>query len=162
MIFVTGAVIGFANLGDVNTHLLALEKQAEAVDSQCEGPVPANSMLVLLVKGLFNRLSFPYAQFPCTALSGELMYDPVWEAISRLELCGFKVLALTCDGLAANRKLFRLHNPDTSPEDVVYKVANPYADDNRDIFFLADPPHLMKTVRNAWSNSKRHLWVRKQ
>ena len=56
----------------------------------------------MLVKGLFNCLSFPYAQFPCTVLSGELMYDPVWEAISRLELCGFKVLALTCDGLAAN------------------------------------------------------------
>lgn len=135
MIFVTGAVIGFANLGDVNTHLLALEKQAEAVGSQYEGPVPANLMLVLLVKGLFNRLSFPYAQFSYTALSGELMYNPVWVAISRVELCGFKVIALTCDGLAAIRKLFCLHNPDISPEDVVYKVANPYADHNRDIYF---------------------------
>ena len=85
------------------------------------------------------------------------MFDLVWEAVSRLELCGFKVLALTCDGLAANRRLFQLHNP--GGHDVVHKVPNPYADDGRDLYFLVDPPHLIKTVRNAWSNSKRPLWV---
>lgn len=53
-----------------------------------------------------------------------------------LELCAFKVLALTCNGLAANWKLFRLHNPDASPEDVVYKVSNPYADDKRVILHI--------------------------
>jgi len=86
-------------------------------------------------------------------------YDPVWEAISRLELCGFKVLALKCDGLAANRRLFRMHNPEGGANNIVHKVPNPYAEDGRDLFFLADPPHLIKTVRNAWANSKRHLWV---
>jgi len=66
--------------------------------------------LVLFVKGLLSKLAFPYAQFASTDLSGKLMYDPVWEAVDRLELCSFKVLVLVCDGLAANRKLFRLHN----------------------------------------------------
>ena len=37
------------------------------------------------------------------------MFDLVWEAVSWLELCGLKVLALTCDGLAANHRLFPLH-----------------------------------------------------
>ena len=32
-------------------------------------------------------------------------HDPYWEVVRRLELCGFKVMALVCDGLAANRKL---------------------------------------------------------
>lgn len=80
-------------------HLLALEKQA---NSDEDTPVLAKSMLVLLVKGLMSSLSFPYPQFPCTDLSGELAYDLVWEAVLRLETCGFKVLELTCDGLAAN------------------------------------------------------------
>lgn len=85
------------------------------------------------------------------------MYDPFWEAVSRLELCGFKVLALTCDGLAANRRLFQLHKP--SSGSLIHKVANPYACDGRDLFFFSDPSHLVKTVRNAWASSKRRLWV---
>ena len=72
------------------------------------------------------------------------MYEPIWEAISRLELCGFKVLALTCDGLAANRKLFRLHIPGSNS--MVYKAANVFASDGRQLYFFVDPPHGPKWV----------------
>lgn len=114
----------------------------------------ADHMLVFMVRGLFNSLQFPYAQFPCCDLSGERMYDVFWEAVGRLERCGFSVMALICDGLAANRRPFRLHNPGAKPGQV-YKVQNPYSED-RDLYFISDPPHLMKTVRNAWSNSKEN------
>ena len=60
------------------------------------------------------------------------------------------------DGLAANRRLFRLHG--TSSSELIYKVSNPYSE-NRDLYFVSDPPHLIKMVRNAWFNKKRHLWV---
>ena len=151
-----GAVIGVTNLGELNSHLSAFEKALKD-DAIRQPPQLANSMLVILVRGLFSRLQFPYAQFPCTALSGDQMYEPIWEAISRLELCGFKVLALTCDGLAANRKLFRLHVPGS--KSMVYKVANPFASDGCQLYFFVDPPHLIKTVRNGWANPKRQLWV---
>ena len=36
--------------------------------------------------------------------------DPVWEAVSRLERKGFKVMALTCDGASANRQLWKIHS----------------------------------------------------
>ena len=45
-----------------------------------------NSMLVFLVRGLFCQFQFPYAQFPCTALAGDQMYDPFWECVSPVEL----------------------------------------------------------------------------
>ena len=48
----------------------------------------AKSMLVLMVRGLFAHINFPYAQFTCESLTGELLIDPVWEAISRLERQG--------------------------------------------------------------------------
>ena len=130
------------------------------MDNHTVNSVPlANSMLVLLVKGLFSNLSFPYAQFSCTSICGDQMYDIFWEAVGRLELMGFKVMALTCDGLSANRRLFRLHNPAAGPDDIVHKTLNPYADDGRDMFFFADPPHLMKTVCNGWASKYRRLWV---
>ena len=104
------------------------------------------------LKELFSNLSFPYAQFSCTSICGDQMYDIFWEAVGSLELMGFKVMALTYDGLSVNRRLFRLHNPTATPDDIVYKTLNPYADDGRYVYFFADPPHLMKTVRNGWAS----------
>ena len=81
------------------------------------------------------------------------MYDIIWEAVGRLELKGF-----ICDGLSANWRLFRLYNPTAAPDDIVYKTSNPYADDGRHVYFLTDPPHLMKTVENCWASKHRTLW----
>ena len=93
--------------------------------------------------------------------SGDKLFPLVWNAVSRLENLGFTVLALCCDGLSAYRKFFRLH--DAGSKAPVHGVVNPYAHDGEKhcIFFLSDPPHLMKTVRNCWSNPKRRLWVGK-
>ena len=54
----------------------------------------ADHILVLMVWGLFNKLEFPYAQFPCISLSGEQIYNPFCTAVERLEMCGFKVMGL--------------------------------------------------------------------
>ena len=153
---IVGAIIGFTNIGDINSHLLAFER---SLNNDMDQSTPlAHSMLVLLVRGLFSKLQFPYVQFPCTSLTGDQMFEPFWEAVGRLELCGFKVLALTCDGLAANHRLFKLHKPGS--KSLVNKVGNPYASDNsRSLFFFSDPPHLIKTVRNGWASPKRKLWV---
>ena len=75
----------------------------------------------------------------------------------RLEVAGFKVMGLVCDGLSANRHLFRLHQSVT--DDFVYKVQNLYSNDGHQIYFFLDPPHLLKTMQNMWSSDKRNLWV---
>ena len=116
-----GTLVGFANLGDTNNHLL----QFEAALSGDSAPRPlANSMLVLMVRGLFSKLNFPYAQFACSKLSGDLLMDPVWEAISRLERQGIRVLSLTCDGASTNRRLWKLH---TEGGEMIHKVNNIFA-----------------------------------
>lgn len=155
--YILGSIVGFTDLGDIESHLSAFEKSVEQGEA-ARTPL-ANSMLVVMVKGLFTQLEFPYCQFPCTALSGDQMYHPLWEAVGRLELCGFKVLGLTCDGLAANRRLFRLHDPSIKPSMFIHKVNNPYTDEDRPFLFFSDPPHLIKTVRNCWASKCRLLWV---
>ena len=62
----TAEIIGFTNLGDINNQLLELERSETG--SQC--PLATN-MLVFMVRGLFLKLEFPYAQFPCASLSGD-------------------------------------------------------------------------------------------
>ena len=142
------------NLGETNDHLLQFESSL-SIDTPALSL--ATSMLVLMVRGLFSKLTFPYAQFACCKLSGDLLVDPVWEAVSRLERQGFRVLALTCDGASTNRKLWKIHS---NGEEMTYKVNNIFAPEGvRPLFFISDPPHLLKTIRNCWWNSKRNLWV---
>ena len=62
----TGSLIGYTDLGEVNNHLLAVERSLQ--NGPDEIVKPAKSMLTFMVKGLFNNLKFPYAQFSSTKL----------------------------------------------------------------------------------------------
>ena len=53
-------------------------------------------------------------------------------AVGHLEHCDFRVLALVCDGLAANWRLFKLHNSLTE----VDKVSSPYSGNGRQIYIF--------------------------
>lgn len=148
-----GCLVGFINLGDINNQLIEFEA---ALAQDKRDPPLASSMLVLMVRGLFQKLNYPYAQFACANLCGEQMFDPVWQAIARLERMGFYVLALICDRASSNRRLWKLHSKGS---EFTYRVPNPYASDCRFLYFISDPPHLLKTIRNSLFNSKRKLWV---
>ena len=87
-----GELIGFTNLGDINDHLDAYEK---ALSDDQEPLSLAKSVLVFMVRGLFTKLQYAYAQFPCSSLVGEKLFKPFWDAVCRLEMCGLKVSAHT-------------------------------------------------------------------
>ena len=145
MYIYTGAVLGFTNLGDINDHL----KEYERLLSGEEASMPvANSMLVFMVRGLFSKLQFPYAQFPCSSLAADDIFDPFWEAVSRLEHLGFKVMGLrSCSQLPAILPTYRCLLQSCQP---IYRRGSVS-------LLFSDPPHLLKTVRNAWANPKRTL-----
>lgn len=83
---------GFAKLGDNNSHLLAFEHSIS--QSSSSEPPLASMMMTFMVHGLFVPLSFPYVQFPSSKVSGELLLNPFWEAVYRLERMQFKVCSL--------------------------------------------------------------------
>jgi len=112
-------------------------------------------MLVFMVRRLFGKLNYPYAQFACDSLCGEQLFNPVWEVIARLERLGFHVPALTSNGASPNQRFKKLHGDG----DATYKVPNPYASSPQDLYFIPDSPHLLKTIRNYWFNNKTKLWV---
>ena len=63
---------------------------------------------------------------------------------------------MTGDGVGTNQRLFKIHDLKAK---LVFKTPNPFAKDHRDIVFISDPPHLMKTTRNCWASKTRSLWV---
>ena len=149
-----GSLIGFVDLGSTNNQLLEFEKALAAKET---GPTLASTMLTFMVRGLLCKFNYPYAQFACHDITGNKLFDPMWEAVARLERLGFCVLGVTCDGASPNRRLWRLHS---DSDEMVYKVPNLFADCKRDLYFISDPPHLIKTIRNSFCNTNRKLWVR--
>ena len=87
-------------------------------------PAIAKQMLVFMVRGIFFRLTFPYAQFATRDLSADVLlpmvcthakfppmlvsvlFPKVWKVIRSLECAGFRVISLTGDKASVNRKLF--------------------------------------------------------
>lgn len=79
----TGRLVGFTTLGNVNDYLLAEDGD--------DGDDLAKTMMVFMVRGLFTPLRFPYAQFPCASVTGDLLYHPFWQAVFRLGWMELKV-----------------------------------------------------------------------
>lgn len=109
----SGSMIGFANLSEINNHMLQFE---QSLDGRTHKDALAKSMLVFLVCGLF------------------------WEAVYCLEWCSFKVVAATADGATPNPTFFRIH---CTKGKEFYHTPNPFSDDDRSIFFFSDLPHLL-------------------
>lgn len=146
----SGRIIEFTDLGDINQQLAQLERDADH-------PPVAKQLLVVMVRGVFFKLIFPYAHFGTSGVTGEQLFPIVWEAVRRLEASGLKVIFITADGGSPNRKFFRMHSTGkSSPTNPTYKARNPYSADDRWLYFIADPLHLIKTVRNCWSHSGCH------
>lgn len=144
----SGHIIGFTSLGDLSDIIKSLEQGCE----EAVHPPLSKYILVLMVRGIFSRLEFPYAHFGTEGATADFLFPIIWEAIRQLESIGFRVLFVTGDGASPNRKFFRMHGQKNG---LTYKTHNPFADpkEERPLFFISDPPHLIKTTRNCWSHS---------
>ena len=65
--------------------------------------------------------------------------------------CWPESLYLTCDGASPNRRFFELHGDDR-PAWYMENIMDP----TRNIYFISDTPHLIKTARNCLANSGSH------
>lgn len=154
-------IVGFVNLGSVNDDLDALKHSLAADDSAKQKPELAGSMYVLMITMLQRpSFTFPIAEYPASSLSGEKMYPIVWEAIEALEINDLKVMSISCDGLSANRKFFKIGRGEDISAAVPFKTVNPF-EEKRCLYYFCDASHLLKTTRNCLSNSFSHSCSRK-
>ena len=93
-------------------------------------------------------------------LTGYKLFPMVWDVIESLELSDLPVVAVTVDGASHNRHFFRLCclKDDGTKSSTPFVTRNPFAE--RDVYFFCDPPHLIKTTRNCFSNSCAHKMSR--
>ena len=71
-----------------------------------------------------------------------------------LALIGLQVISVIADGAPNNRRFFPMHTISKFQcSGITYKAPN-ITNPGSFVYFIADPPHLIKTVRNAWYNSQ--------
>ena len=154
----TGEIIGFVDRGDIDLNHATLQKIGTV----------ATHVLVFMIRSIVNPFKFTLANFATTGISSSQIFPLFWKALGICELeCKFKVMATTCDGASPNRKFFLMHSRfsnSNAKKDAVatYKTINLYYPE-RYIYFIADPPHLLKTARNCIYSSgsgkcTRYMW----
>ena len=128
----------------------------------------ANHVLVFYIVGVNTNLKMSLGFFATRTATADEMFPLFWQAVGYIETrCKLKVIASTSDKASPNQKLYRMHGDNA----FCYKTVNMFVPD-RYIFFVSDPPHLIKTVRNnlhssgagtntkyMWNNGKHILWT---
>ena len=82
----------------------------------------------------------------------------VWEATRILEVVAFKVRRWVCDGATPNRAFFKI-NGVLNQFGTHYYTIYMFSPD-RNIYFISDVPHLLKTTRKNLENSHWHMNTR--
>lgn len=127
-------IVGFVDIGDVGNELSNLES-LYMNKSVASHPTVATHMLVVMVRGVFLHLEYPYAHFPMHHLTASSLFLIMWEGIEHLEALGFKVIAITGDGASMNRKFFKIHSNDIDSIPC-HKTPNPYTSGEINILFF--------------------------
>ena len=153
----TGEFIGYVDIGEIELNYATL-------------PIVngiASHVMVFLVCSIVNPFKFSLANFATRDIQASQIFPLLWKAVEMCELNSLKMIAVTCDGASANRKLSKIHfhltfDDDVNPDvDVTYRTRNLHSlQEKRFTYFISDVPHLLKTNRNCLYNSGSGKYTR--
>ena len=145
--------MGFVEMGDINEEISQLQTKYKYSESQGEeliGKKVAKHVNVFLVRDILFKLCYLIGYHASIGFTGDQLFPLIWEATRILEEIGFKVRVWVCDGATPNGKCFKINANDNNNN--YYCTVNQFAPE-RDIYFISDVPHLLKTTRNNLENS---------
>ena len=131
------------------------QEERKEGDLSSRDPPLADHALVIMYRPYLSSWVQPIAVFAAkNAVPGEQLEKIVRRAIVTLENVGAKVLNITCDGASTNKTMSRLLGINGENTDTFScSIKNPF-DPERKIWYLWDPPHAFKCVRNHLFNVK--------
>ena len=151
----SGKLIGFVQSNNFSS---ALDDFVNLDKNSAKVPQVASHIIVFMVRGLMCKVNLPFLWYPCITCTSDDLYGCAWDATKALEDIGLKVRAWVCDGAMPNRKFFNIHQIPDSPGPVYFTENHfSYDENRRKIYFVCDPPHLLKTTRNNLENSHGNL-----
>ena len=150
-----GEIIGCVNMTGIEASLATLETELVGEEPMIK-PEPAKKVLVYMLQGISLNVQEIVGIFATTELSAEQLCSRTWDVTYHLEIRGIKVLSFICDGASCNKKFFKMHASWDPESNCVFATRNIASGEDRAVYFIVDPPHLLKTIRNCFSNSHGH------
>ena len=106
-------------------------------------------------------MKFTLAKFATKSVTATYLFPLFWKHVGILEeKYQLKVMAITSDGASANRTMHSMNKDmkhyavaNYEEKNIMYKTKNQFVEDNRDIHFICDQPHFVKTVGNDLAHS---------
>lgn len=148
----SGKLVGFSSVGSVADEMYQFEKRCTDGKEDTHSPPLASHVLLYMIRGVTSSMKFPAAYYATTNVTGSELYQTTLEVIRAVKLLGLKVICLTSDGAAANRKFYEIlgGRVESSLSPPFFSIS-PY--EGGRLYFFCDPPHLLKTIRNNFENS---------
>lgn len=110
----------------------------------------ATSVYVFMIQSLKSKYKDVVHILPTRTLNAEILNNFMLKVIKGLEDIGFFVTCIITDNNYINKKSVSKFS---SPPEI--KIAYPHpCDINRSLFFIIDPVHIIKCIRNNWINQK--------
>ena len=120
----TGQLIGFTDLGDINSEIERFEQQLAGSN---ERPL-ATQIICFIVRGIYSHLNYPIGFFGTNGCRSDQIYNCCWEAVRVLEAVGINVRDFISDGASSNRTFYNLHQLPKEDTDNSDDVVTPNAD----------------------------------
>lgn len=109
----------------------------------------ATHVLQFYSKSVFSKFQFPCGYFLTCGVSAQSLNRVFWQGVGLLQGYGFTTILSCCDGAAENRAFMTMNNIN----EFVSQTNNPFS--GFPLFFISDPPHIIKKLRNNIYNSGR-------
>jgi len=69
-------LVGFVDISDISNQILEFQDRITNGHGKHNWPL-ANTIMMFMMKGLFHKFDYPYVQFACEKLTGDLLVDPM-------------------------------------------------------------------------------------
>lgn len=143
----TWELVGFTDLGSDEADLKDFMRETDVPTGNTNAGL-ATHVLQFFFKSLFANFEYPCAYFLTKGVKSPQLNDMFWEGVSVLHSLDFQILLTCCDGAASNRAFIKMNtkNGDSQSEGYNFFSQCP-------LFFMTDPPHLIKKLRNNLNSS---------
>jgi len=101
----------------------------------------ATHILQFFYRSLFYKFEYPFAYILTNNTTAETLNHLFWTGVSQLEQEHINIMVVCCDGASENRKMINMNL--LNDTGIGY---NPFS--HLPMFFISDPPHLLKKLRN--------------
>ena len=136
----TFELIGFTDIGDDETDIPTVLNDDKVTATPQKNI--ATHVLQFFYKSLFAKFEFPCAFFLTKGVTAQKLNRVFWQGVSLLHGFGFEIMLACCDGAPENRSFMNMNGTNATKS----KCYNPFS--KKPLFFISDPPHLMKKLRN--------------